>query len=151
MGRARGGYEATTAPWWSDVRRRVSGAAAAAGEQCGIGGRAASAWQARQASGGVGRWEREIENVLCGGSCERIGKTIQPISIAYIRWLTDEYKRARDGSPTLHIFDGGTTSPTNICGIYSSVTWCHRRIYGAGQNQTEWPIYSSVPDLNRRI
>jgi hypothetical protein len=143
MGRARGGYEATTAPWWSGVRRRVSGAAAAAGEQCGIGGRAASAWQARQASGGVGRWEHEIENVLCGGSCERIGKTIQPISIAYIHRLTDEYRWARNGSPTPHIFDGGTTSPTNIWGRSKSNRMTHIFV-GARPQPTNITLYSSV-------
>jgi hypothetical protein len=30
---------------------------------------------------GVGGHEHKIENALCGGGCERIGKTIWPISI----------------------------------------------------------------------
>jgi hypothetical protein len=44
--------------------------------------------------------------------------------------LTDEYIWARNGSPAPHIFVGGTTSRTNICHVYSSVTCLHRQIYG---------------------
>jgi hypothetical protein len=49
------------------------------------------------------------------------------------------------------IFISEAMSLTNIGHVYSSVTWLHRGIYGAGQSQTRRPIYSLVPELNRRI
>jgi hypothetical protein len=53
--------------------------------------------------------------------------------------------------PVPPIFIGEATSPMNICHLYSSVMWLHRRIYGASQSQTGRSIYSSVSDPNRRI
>jgi hypothetical protein len=40
--------------------------------------------------------------------------------------VTDEYRQAIALNPTPHIFVGGAMSPTNICGLYSSMMWLRR-------------------------
>jgi hypothetical protein len=70
---------------------------------------------------------------------------------AYIHRLTDEYRWARIIKHVPSIFISEVTPLTNIGHVYSSVTWLHRGIYGADQSQTRRPIYSLVPELNRRI
>jgi hypothetical protein len=69
----------------------------------------------------------------------------------YICQLTDEYRWARTVSLASHIFISDATSTINIGHVYSSVTWRYRWIYGSGQSQIGWLIYSSVAEPNRRI
>jgi hypothetical protein len=48
--------------------------------------------------------------------------------------LRRDFTVSKPVCPTPRIFIGAATSPTNICGLYSSVMWLHRRIYGADQS-----------------
>jgi hypothetical protein len=97
-----------------------------AGQGGGTGGRAS-----KEAAGRVRRrhWQPGEEGVIDGGVCVR--------DLAVRENGGGRDQKTEKGSwqfpnphvalnPTPHIFIGGATSPINICGLYSSVTWLHR-------------------------
>jgi hypothetical protein len=102
------------------ARWRWRTAVAAAAPTTWLGGDDAARWW-RRCFGEQMKWR------ACGE--ERKRKHWYP-NPAYIRWLTNEYRWACNDSPAPHIFVSGATSPTNICHVYSSVTWLHWWIYG---------------------
>jgi hypothetical protein len=65
---------------------------------------------------------------------------------AYIRRLTDEYRRARNNSPVPHIFIGRATPPTNIWGRSKSNQTVHIFI-GSWPKLMNVILYSSVLGL----
>jgi hypothetical protein len=58
-----------------------------------------------------------------------IHRYLKPTNICYTCRFgrgTNEYKEARFDFDQSLIFVGEVTSPTNICGLYSSVMWPHQ-------------------------
>jgi hypothetical protein len=95
----------------------------------------------RQQAANECEWQHEVQ---MGTVQMRREKNAWFSNPSYFHWLTDEYRWVILISPVPHIFIGGVTSLTNIVHVYTSVTWRHPRICGAGQIQTGWPIYSSM-------